>query len=96
MSVNAVAVQHALSKQRYRDGKNLDSFDHRSHTYNTITTDGLVNSSPCPEIHPVRMPQATFETVWDTTTLNGMGVERQQNPYVWSFEGTPGYGTHAD
>ncbi|GAB1319985.1 NAD(P)-binding Rossmann-fold containing protein [Madurella fahalii] len=78
------------------DGKNLDSPDHQSHMFNTMNRDGFSNAPPCPASHPVRMPQVTYETVWDTTKFNGMwtpGVDKQ--PFVWSFEGN-GYGTHAD
>ncbi|KAI1323463.1 hypothetical protein F5Y16DRAFT_412599 [Xylariaceae sp. FL0255] len=81
------------------DGVNLDSPDHQSHMYNTITQDGFVNAGPCPSSHPVRMPQVTFETVWDTTPFNSMWESGQPNPFVWSFEGINGVngpGTHAD
>ncbi|RKU45712.1 hypothetical protein DL546_007514 [Coniochaeta pulveracea] len=63
--------------------------------YNTITMDGFTNAPACPATHPVRVPQVTFETVWDTTKFNSMWTSGD-NPYVWSFEGTKGYGTHAD
>ncbi|KAJ3570170.1 hypothetical protein NPX13_g5819 [Xylaria arbuscula] len=78
------------------DGKNLDSPDHQSHMYNTITLDGFTNAPPCPASHPVRMPQVTYETVWDTTKFNSMWPSGTPNPFVWSFHGTSGYGTHAD
>ncbi|KAJ8123344.1 hypothetical protein ONZ43_g683 [Nemania bipapillata] len=78
------------------DGKNLDSPDHQSHMYNTITRDGFTNAPPCPASHPIRMPQLTYETVWDTTKFNSMWPSGTPNPFVWSFEGTKGYGTHAD
>ncbi|KAI1406361.1 hypothetical protein F4819DRAFT_244825 [Hypoxylon fuscum] len=78
------------------DGKNLDSPDHQSHMYNTITRDGFTNAPPCPASHPVRMPQVTYETVWDTTKFNSMWPSGTPNPFVWSFEGSRGYGTHAD
>ncbi|KAK0712919.1 hypothetical protein B0T26DRAFT_753097 [Lasiosphaeria miniovina] len=78
------------------DGKNLDSPDHQSHMYNTITRDGFTNAPACPASHPVRMPQVTYETVWDTTKFNSLWPSGTPNPYVWSFEGSSGYGTHAD
>ncbi|RYO84906.1 hypothetical protein DL766_001057 [Monosporascus sp. MC13-8B] len=78
------------------DGKNLDSPDHQSHMFNTIKYDGFMNAPPCPASHPVRMPQLTYETVWDTTKFNSMWPAGAPNPFVWSFEGTRGYGTHAD
>ncbi|KAI0422123.1 hypothetical protein F5X98DRAFT_326942 [Xylaria grammica] len=78
------------------DGKNLDSPDHQSHVYNTITMDGFTNAPPCPASHPVRMPQVTYETVWDTSKFNSMWPSGAPNPYVWSFEGVNGRGNHAD
>ncbi|KAI0155359.1 hypothetical protein GGR52DRAFT_577313 [Hypoxylon sp. FL1284] len=78
------------------DGKNLDSPDHQSHMYNTIKYDGFTNAPACPASHPVRMPQVTYETVWDTRQFNSMWPSGTPNPFVWSFEGTRGYGTHAD
>ncbi|KAI1115873.1 hypothetical protein F5Y14DRAFT_460054 [Nemania sp. NC0429] len=78
------------------DGKNLDSPDHQSHMYNTITTDGFLPAPPCPASHPVRMPQVTYETVWDTSKFNSMWPSGTPNPYVWSFEGVNGPGNHAD
>ncbi|KAK4466350.1 hypothetical protein QBC42DRAFT_302685 [Cladorrhinum samala] len=78
------------------DGKNLDSPDHQSHMFNSITSDGFPNAPKCPSSHPVRMPQVTYETVWDTSKFNSMWPSGAPNPFVWSFEGTSGYGTHAD
>ncbi|KAI1632921.1 hypothetical protein F4809DRAFT_652957 [Biscogniauxia mediterranea] len=78
------------------DGKNLDSPDHQSHMFNTIQYDGFTNAPPCPASHPVRMPQLTYETVWDTTKFNSMWPSGAPNPFVWSFQGSSGYGTHAD
>src|SRR3954466_12154223 len=86
----------ALTSPRCWDGKNLDSPDHQSHMYNTITSDGFTNAPACPASHPVRVPQVTYETVWDTTQFNSMWPSGAPNPFVWSFEGTSGYGTHAD
>lgn len=63
--------------------------------YNTIQYDGFMPAGPCPASHPVRMPQVTYETVWDTTKFNDMWPDGTPNPFVWSFEGTAG-GTHAD
>ena len=79
------------------DGKNLDSPDHQSHMYNTITRDGFTDAPACPASHPVRMPQLTYETVWDTTKFNNLWTEGNgKQPFVWSFEGSSGYGTHGD
>jgi len=81
------------------DGKNLDSPDHQSHMYNTITRDGFTNAPACPASHPVRMPQVTYETVWDTTKFNSLWTPgKDKQPFVWSFDNKEksGYGTHAD
>ena len=85
-----------LTRHRCWDGKNLDSPDHQSHMYNTIRSDGFTNAPACPSTHPVRMPQVTYETTWDTTKFNSLWPSGAANPFVWSFEGTSGYGTHAD
>jgi hypothetical protein len=63
--------------------------------YNTITMNGFTNAPACPSSHPVRVPQVTYETTWDTSKFNSMWTSGP-NPFVWSFEGTSGYGTHAD
>jgi hypothetical protein len=63
--------------------------------YNTITRDGFTNAPACPSSHPVRVPQVTYETVWDTTKFNSMWPSGTPNPFVWSFQGNA-YGTHAD
>lgn len=85
----------ALSSLRCWDGVNLDSPDHQSHMYNTITRDGFTNAPACPSSHPVRVPQVTYETVWDTTKFNSMWTSGAPNPFMWSFEGNA-FGTHAD
>ncbi|KAK0639808.1 hypothetical protein B0T16DRAFT_395468 [Cercophora newfieldiana] len=83
------------------DGKNLDSPDHQSHMYNSKVREGFVNAPKCPSSHPVRMPQVTYETVWDTTKFNSMwDPAKDKQPFVWSYErpgvAGGGYGTHAD
>jgi len=78
------------------DGKNLDSPDHQSHMFNNVNSEGFVSAPKCPATHPVRVPQVTYETTWDTTKFNSLWTSGAPNPYVWSFEGTSGYGTHAD
>ena len=69
--------------------------DHQSHMYYTKRLDGFTNDPACPSSHPVRMPQVTYETTWDTTKFNGLWTSGAPNPFVWSFEGM-GFGTHAD
>ncbi|KAF2015251.1 hypothetical protein BU24DRAFT_450004 [Aaosphaeria arxii CBS 175.79] len=78
------------------DGKNLDSPDHQSHMFFTKRTDGFTNAPACPSSHPVRVPQVTYETTWDTSKFNSMWTSGAPNPFVWSFEGGKGFGTHAD
>ena len=63
--------------------------------YNTVNGEGFTNAKACPSSHPVRMPQVTYETVWDTTKFNSLWPSGTPNPFVWSFMGTAG-GTHAD
>ena len=77
------------------DGKNLDSPDHQSHMYAT-TKEAFAPAGPCPASHPVRMPQVAYETLWDTTSFNSMFPKDGSQPFVLSFGGTNGYGTHAD
>jgi hypothetical protein len=96
-NLSAARYKLTLTGHRCWDGKNLDSPDHQSHMYNTVTSEGFTNAPACPSTHPVRVPQVTFETVWDTTKFNSMWTSGAPNPFVWSFEGSPtGYGTHAD
>jgi len=77
------------------DGKNLDSPDHQSHMFNTVNNDYFGNAPACPATHPVRVPQVTFETQWNTPLFNSLWPSGTPNPFVWSFEGV-GAGTHAD
>ena len=71
--------------------------------FNTKIRDGFTNAPPCPASHPVRMPQLTYETVWDTTKFNDKSLwpEDGSQPFVWSYSGSgteksSGWGTHAD
>ena len=79
------------------DGRNLDSASHRSHVAypekGTFETQG-----PCPDSHPVRLPQLMYETIWDTTKFNDPNEwpEDRPHPFVWSFGDKTGYGTHGD
>ncbi|KAK6088048.1 hypothetical protein SCUP234_01114 [Seiridium cupressi] len=78
------------------DAKDLDSREDQSHMYSIITQYDFNNAPPCPAFHPVRMPQVTYETVWDTTKFDSIWPSGGPNPFAWSFEGSSGYGTHAD
>ncbi|GAW13721.1 hypothetical protein ANO14919_031100 [Xylariales sp. No.14919] len=78
------------------DGENLDSPDHQSHMYNTVN-DAFVNSGACPASHPVRVPQVTYETLWDTAQFNNLDWPTDgSQPFVLSYGDELGYGTHAD
>ena len=79
------------------DGVNLDSPDHMSHV--AYPSSGTFESNgPCPESHPVKIPQLFFETIFDTTHFNDKGLwpEDGGQPFVWSFGDRTGYGNHGD
>lgn len=78
------------------DGKNLDSPNHESHV--SYPANGTFESQgPCPDTHPVRLPQLMFETVWDTTPFNDPSLWPQSGqPFYWSMGDNTGYGTHGD
>ncbi|KAL6150445.1 hypothetical protein ACJQWK_00273 [Exserohilum turcicum] len=42
------------------------------------------------------MPQLAYETMWNTTGFNDMWPADGSQPFVWSYDDTRGYGTHAD
>ena len=44
------------------------------------------------------MPQVAYETMWDTTQFNDKSLwpEDGSQPFVWSYDDSMGYGTHAD
>lgn len=56
------------------------------------------SQAPCPDTHPVRMPQGLFEVVWDTSKFNNKAdwPTDGSQPFVWSFGDATGYGNHAD
>ena len=65
--------------------------------YNT-NKGGFVPAGACPSSHPVRTPQVALETMWDTRPFNDKSIwpEDGSQPFVWSYEDSVGYGTHAD
>jgi hypothetical protein len=79
------------------NGKDLDSPNHQDHMYNT-GRGGFVAAGACPSSHPVRMPQVAFETMWNTTMFNDKSLwpADGSQPFVWSYDDSVGYGTHAD
>lgn len=65
--------------------------------YNT-NKGGFVAAGACPASHPVRVPQVALETMWDTRPFNDKSIwpADGSQPFVWSYEDSVGYGTHAD
>lgn len=63
--------------------------------FNTVK-DAFQNADPCPESHPVRVPQVAYETLWDTTQFNSMWPTDGSQPFTLSYDDSKGYGTHAD
>jgi hypothetical protein len=55
-------------------------------------------NAPCPDSHPVKIPQLFFEIVWDTREFNDQSdwPEDGSQPFVFSFGDTTGYGQHGD
>ena len=41
------------------------------------------------------MPQLAYETMWNTTGFNDMWPADGSQPFVWSYDDTRGYRTHA-
>ncbi|KAK4188180.1 hypothetical protein QBC35DRAFT_473783 [Podospora australis] len=79
------------------DGKNLDSPDHMSHM-SYPETGTFESGGPCPESHPVRVPQLMYEVIWDTRQFNDKNLwpEDGSQPFVWSMDDTTGFGSHGD
>ncbi|KAK3291175.1 uncharacterized protein B0H64DRAFT_330884 [Chaetomium fimeti] len=79
------------------DGKNIDSPDHKSHVaYPEVGS--FESTGPCPESHPVRLPQLMYEVMWDTTEFNDESLwpEDGSQPFVWSTDDSVGYTQHGD
>ncbi|KAL6866361.1 hypothetical protein ACO1O0_002469 [Amphichorda felina] len=79
------------------DGVNVDSADHKSHVAYPVGGT-FEQSSPCPDTHPVKLPQLFYEIVWDTREFNDQSdwPEDGSQPFVFSFGDTTGYGQHGD
>jgi hypothetical protein len=80
------------------DGKNLDSANHQDHMFDT-GKGGFQNAGPCPDSHPVRMPQLAYETLWDTSAFNDKSLwpTDGSQPFVWSaLADSTGYASHGD
>ena len=57
------------------DGENLDSPDHKSHV--AYPSSGTFESvGPCPETHPVRLPQLMYEVMWDVSATCYLSLPR--------------------
>ncbi|KAF4622756.1 hypothetical protein G7Y89_g14268 [Cudoniella acicularis] len=78
------------------DGKALDSPDHKSHI--TWPSSGTFESGgPCPDTHPVKMPQVMYEILWDTSAFNDpKDWPADGQPFVYSTGDATGYGQHGD
>lgn len=60
------------------DGENLDSPDHATHV--SYPAEGTFESNgPCPDTHPVKLPQLMYEVIWDTAPFN--------DPELWPEDG---------
>jgi hypothetical protein len=72
------------SRLRCWDGKNVDSPDHKSHV--SYPRSGTFESTgPCPDSHPVRLPQVMYEVMWDTAIFKDLWPTNGENPLVYSF-----------
>ena len=79
------------------DGVRLDSPDHYDHV--SWPTEGdYEDGAPCPETHPVKIPQVVLEIRWDTQPFNDpeLWPESGGQPFLWSFGDDLGYGSHGD
>ncbi|KAL2255424.1 hypothetical protein VTK26DRAFT_3402 [Humicola hyalothermophila] len=79
------------------DGVNLDSPDHQSHV--SYPAEGTFDDGgPCPDSHPVKIPQVMLEVMWDTTPFNDPNLwpEDGSQPFVWSTGDSKGYTQHGD
>ncbi|ORY71702.1 uncharacterized protein BCR38DRAFT_480191 [Pseudomassariella vexata] len=79
------------------DGVNVDSPDHKSHVAYP-STGMFETTSPCPESHPVALPQVMYEVVWDTRQFNNKDLwpTDGSQPFVYSMGDQTGYGQHGD
>lgn len=62
------------------DGKNVDTPDHKSHVAYP-SSGSFETTGPCPDSHPVRLPQLMYEVMWDTREFN--------DPELWPESGQP-------
>ncbi|KAF2469766.1 uncharacterized protein BDR25DRAFT_227470 [Lindgomyces ingoldianus] len=79
------------------DGVNLDSPDHQSHVvYSEIPFEPYLE--PCPESHPVHLPQLMYEVMWDTKPYNNKSLwnEDGSQPFVYAMGDATGHGQHGD
>jgi len=79
------------------DGVNTDSPDHKSHVAYPVNG-SFERGSPCPDSHPVKLPQLFYEVMWDTEQFNDLSLwpEDGSQPFVFSTGDATGYGQHAD
>jgi len=67
------------------DGVNTDSPDHKSHVAYPVNG-SFERGSPCPDSHPVKLPQLFYEVMWDTEQFNDLSLwpEDGSQPFVFS------------
>jgi hypothetical protein len=59
----------------------------------------FTDGTPCPNSHPVAIPQLFFETAWDTRQFNDLELwpeDPSKQPFVLSNWDRKGYDFHAD
>ncbi|KAF2116814.1 hypothetical protein BDV96DRAFT_645218 [Lophiotrema nucula] len=79
------------------NGVDLDSPDHISHMSYPINGT-FEDQGPCPDSHPVRVPQILYEVIFETGSFNKAAdwPADGSQPFVWSFNDQTGYGNHGD
>jgi hypothetical protein len=55
-------------------------------------------AAPCPESHPVRVPQLFYEVIYDTAPFNDPEIwpENGGQPFLYSFGDSTGFANHGD
>ncbi|KAH6618374.1 hypothetical protein B0J18DRAFT_493262 [Chaetomium sp. MPI-SDFR-AT-0129] len=78
------------------DGKNVDTPDHKSHVAYP-SSGSFETTGPCPDSHPVRLPQLMYEVMWDTREFNDPELWPESGqPLVYSMGDETGFGQHGD
>ncbi|KAF2647442.1 hypothetical protein K491DRAFT_723424 [Lophiostoma macrostomum CBS 122681] len=93
----AAGIMTAVRFPTCWDGVNLDSPNHMDHL--SYPESGTFESGgPCPDTHPVHVPQLFYEVVWNTSMFNNPAdwPADGSQPFVWSFGDQTGYANHGD